>query len=335
MANPYAVDFGGIPFSSAPGAMFGAMGGSPQQAMSALGPAYQSSYNAALDFNKQLGSTINTGYNRAMEQQLSGQQAILGDIAGYGDSSRHDIAAANTKQQGDAMQSLIGRGLGNFTVLDSAKRGYNDDLARQNLQLDDQLANMRAGYRNQFNQQNTGLAGNQLGFLERMTGQYPNAGLYGQLASQFGAAQQSAANQGQLQDALDRARTASQPGATMGAINGGGNARPQRAFGPQVGGGGDYGGGGGGFGGGYGGAFGGIPMNPIDYMNPVAQGVYGGGGDWGEDMGQIDFSPYLSEGQADPWSGGSFMSDAWGALGGGAAEQDPWDWSDLYDEFGY
>lgn len=234
MANPYSVDFGNIPFSGAPGAMFGLMGGTPDQAMAALGPAYQSSYNAALDFNKGLGTTINTGYNRAMEQQLAAQQEIMSGLDGYGESSRRDIAGANTKQQGDMMQSMISRGLGNTTVMDSGKRGLNDDLARQNLQLDDQLAAMRANLRSQFSQQNTMLAQNQLGWLNSMTGQYPNAGLYGQLAAQFGAQRQSAANQAALQDALGRGRQQG-IGAAPPGISGGGGGQRQRAYAPLVG----------------------------------------------------------------------------------------------------
>lgn len=233
MANPYSVNFSNIPFSAAPGAMFSGLGGTPQQAMAALGPAYQQSYSAALDFNRSLGDTINTGFNNAMTQQLAGQQGINDTIANYGNSARTDISAANTKQQGDMMQSMISRGLGNTTVLDSGTRGLSYDLQRQNLQLDDQLASMKAGYQNQFNQQNTSLAQNQLGFLNSMTGQYPNAGLYGQLAGQFGAAGQSAQNQGAINDALSRARQAAGGAPVSGAIGGGGGARPQSAFAPS------------------------------------------------------------------------------------------------------
>lgn len=286
MANPYAVNFGAIPFSTAPGAMFGAMGGTPAQAMASLGPAYQSSYNAALDFNKQLGDTINTGYNTAMSQQLAGQQGVLGLIDSYGQSSRNDISAANTRQRGDTSQSMISRGLGNTTILDAMNRGYNNDLARQNLVLDDQLARTRADYRDRFNQQNTMLSQQQLGFLERMTGQYPNAGLYGQLAAQFGAAEQARQNQSQLQDALNRAQQQAGAGRTMGAVGGGGNARPQSAFAPRVGG-----------------------VSAPAY-SPV-------GGAWGGTGAGINWGNYFPDlVDASDYYGGSFMGDAWDALGG-------------------
>lgn len=366
-ANPYAVDFGAIPFSSAPGAMFGAMGGSPAQAMSALGPAYQSSYNAAMNFNKALGETTNRLYGTTMEQQLAAQQGILGLIDNYGGSSRADITAANTKQQGDAMQSMISRGLGNTTVLDSAKRGLNDDLARQNLQLDDQLAAMRANYRNMFSQQNTGLALNQAGFLERMTGQYPNAGLYGQLASQFGAAGQSAANQAQVQDALRRGQQAAAGGGgVMGAVGGGGGGQRQSAFGPAFSGvtspgfgpmqtGSGVGVGAGAFGGGFstgyggGGGFDGLFGGALDWGNNVynsggdlydtsAMADYGGG-DWFGDLAPVggDLSWY------DPWgmySGGDAGYSDPGFFGGavdwaGSADSGGGDWSPFMDEWSY
>lgn len=371
MANPYAVNFGSIPFSTAPGAMFGAMGGTPAQAMAAIGPAYQSSYNAALDFNKQLGDTINTGYNTAMSQQLAGQQGILGLIDSYGQSSRNDISAANTRQRGDTSQSMISRGLGNTTILDAMNRGYNNDLARQNLVLDDQLARTRADYRDRFNQQNTMLSQQQLGFLERMTGQYPNAGLYGQLAAQFGAAEQARQNQSQLQDALNRAQQQAGAGRTMGAVGGGGNARPQSAFAPRVGGvsapeyspvGGAWGGTGAGINWGnyfpdlvnasdyYGNSFMGDAWDAIvggidGYDDGLA---WGGGGDWGAgwDSAGEGYDPdldwfYESLGDSNPYAApapsSSLMGDAWDALGGGVGGgvvgSDDW-WGDDW-EWGY
>lgn len=236
MANPYAINFGSIPFSGAPGAMLAGLGGTPQQALSALGPAYQSSYNAALDFNRQLGDTINTGYNRTMEQQIAGQQGINDTISAYGQSAGQDLLDQYTRAKGSAAQGLISRGLGNTTVLDSVDRGLGYDYAKGGLHLADQLAAMRAGYQNQFNQQNTGLAGQQLGFLERMTGQYPNAGLYGQLATQAGAAQQSQQSQEAINRQLDEMGGGFSVNRAGGGIGAGGQGARQQAYSPGVGG---------------------------------------------------------------------------------------------------
>lgn len=302
MANPYDINFSNIPFSNAGGAMLGGLGGTPQQAMSALGPAYQNSYNAALGFNQKLGETINSGYNQAMTNQLGGQQGIMDTIANYGQSAKQGITDAAAQQTGAADQSLIGRGLGNFTVMDAAHRGINYDAGKQNLQLQDQIAGMKAGYQNQAIGQNTNLAQDQLHFLNSMSGNYPNAGLYGQLASQYGAAGQSAANQAAYNKQLDAMKTAGQGGGgAMGAIGGGGGGARQSPFGamPGTANGGGYSATptGGGFAmnqatGGYGGAVAG-----------VGAGAYGSGflGGVGQQMANG-----MMAGQENPYAGGFY-----------------------------
>lgn len=233
--NPYAIDFNTIPWGNAGASMFGALGGSPQQAMASLGPAYAGSYNDYLNFAKAQGQQINAGYNNAMAQQIGGQSGVMDTIANYGKSAAQQIKDTSAAQQGAAQQSLIGRGLGNFTVLDASRRGINADAMKQNLQLADQLAAMKAGYQNQFIGQNTNLAGQQLNFLERMTGQPPSAALYGQLAQQFGAGMRGMADQSQVQDALGRLQAAGNPQRVSGGIGAGGQGRPQQAFSPPYG----------------------------------------------------------------------------------------------------
>lgn len=225
--NPYAINFGQLPFNNAGGALFQGLGGTGQQALNALGPGYQHSYDAALDFNKSLGDTVNTGYNTAMQNQLTGQQGVMDTISHYGAGARQDIADRGAQQMGAGMQSMIGRGLGNFTVTDAMKRGVNYDQGKLNLTLDDQIAQMKAGYQNQAIGQNTNLAGNQLNFLERMNAPYPNAGLYGQLATQYGATGQANADramaQGQFGQQIDLAKKGvANAGAGLGAPPGGG-----------------------------------------------------------------------------------------------------------------
>ena len=318
MTNPYNVNFGSIPFSPAPGGMFANMGGSPQQAMAGLGPAYQQSYEAALGFNKALGDTINTGYNNAMQQQMAGQQGIMNMIAGYGGSARQGLIDQNVKNQGDMTQSMISRGLGNYTVLDAGKRGLDADYQKANLQLEDQLAAMRANYQNQFNLQNTGLSQAHMGFLERMTGQYPNAGLYAQLAQQYGAAGQSAANQRQIQDAL---RQMGGGGFGMrsagGGIGGGGQGRAQTAS---------------------------YPYGGYNYIAAPDGIGYGGAGAWGAaanpnyNSGWNDKNSTIA---TDPnefygygWAGGGLSDADVGTWGQGIIDQGEPDWLNMFDEAG-
>lgn len=306
------VDFSSVPFSRAPGAMFSGLSGSPQQALAALGPAYQSSYDAALNFNQRLGDTVNTGYNNLLAAQQGSQQEILNDIANYGQSSRQGLIDQHAYNTGKALTSMISRGLGNTTVLDSAQRGYNYDYAKANLQLDDQLAAMKANLKNQFIGQNTNLGGSQLAFLERMSGPYPNASLYAGLASQYGAAAQSDKNQQSIRDQLGRAGGGFGMQQALPGIGAGGQGRPQSAYRPIVGGFGDVGI--------YGPTGGGGAYQPAGWSPPAGDpfaaydAMYGAGGGGQSDWGYYgDFQGNLNyDASYDP-SLSSFYQDMAGA----------------------
>jgi hypothetical protein len=234
--NPYAINFNAIPFVAPSSNQFSGLGGTPQQAMAALGPAYQENFANALNFSRAQGQQINQGYNTAMEQQLAGQHGVMDTINQYGAGARQDIADTGAQQQGTWLQNLVGRGLGNFTVQDAATRAVNYDQGKLNLHLGDIIANMKAAAQQQAIQQNTNLATGQLGFLERMNANYPSADPYMRIAQMFGAAGQSAGNQGQIQGALDRMQGAANQRAPMGGIGAGGQGAPQRAYSPPVGG---------------------------------------------------------------------------------------------------
>ena len=119
---------------------------------------------------------------------------------------------------------MIDRGLGNFTVSDAATRGINYDATKENLQLNDQIAQQKVGLQNQFNQQNTGQADQQAQWLNSISAPYPNAGMYGQLATQYGAAGQSALNRQQASDQFSQMLAASKQG--VPAAGGGGGVNP-------------------------------------------------------------------------------------------------------------
>lgn len=232
-ANPYATSFGNIPWGTSGASMFSALGGSPQQAMAALGPAYQGSYNDYINFAKSQGQMVDSLYNTTMQQQLENQQSILGALAGYGQSRSNELVAGNTADKTNAQQSMIGRGLGNWTVLDRSNMGYENLLAQQQTQLKDSITGMRTDLMNQFGQQNTNLSLQHANFLERLAATPPNAGMYGDLARMFGAAGQSQRDQNQIQGQLRGLG-----GGMMqapGGIGAGGQGRMQSSFNPYWG----------------------------------------------------------------------------------------------------
>lgn len=310
-SNPYAVNFGQIPWgqSSFP-TNFGE-----------IGPAYNQNYANALNFNKNLGNTINTGYNTTMGQQLAGQDKAMAILDNYGQSARQNIADTTAQQQGAMQQSMIGRGLGNTTVMDAGTRGINYDAGKQNLQLSDQIAQQRVGLQNQFNQQNTGQANQQANFLERMTGQYPNAGLSAQLAQQYGAAAQSAKNQARYDEQLKGLKQSGFAGTGGGGGSIGGQLGyvPQRATSPG------YGGGGGGVSGGFGGGFSRSPYSNIrgGFVGGIPQGhgdaLSGAAGVWSSlGLGGGDYSSLGTPEGADQGTG----------EGGPMADTNPFSWDD-------
>jgi hypothetical protein len=145
---------------------------------------------------------------------------VAGTLTGAEASRRQDITDAYAAQRGSAQQSLASRGLGNTTVTDSVLGGIGLDEQKAQSNLANQFATTRAGYQSQIGQAglgfrgnaaqavagqanlataaNTGLAQNQLGFQERVNAGYPNAGMYGQLAQQFGAIGQANADRAQI-----------------------------------------------------------------------------------------------------------------------------------------
>lgn len=171
--------------------------------------AYASAYNDALNMNKANYQNILAGYNGTMQQQQSRQQGIsagygqltgdvMGLIAGTDSAQRQAIADQYQANRGQASQSLIDRGLGNTTVQSAVDRGLQYDRSKSEVNLSNQFAQLNAQYRtqlglagldyqNQANMQNTGLANQQLQWMNSVNAGYPNAAAYSQLAMQRGA----------------------------------------------------------------------------------------------------------------------------------------------------
>jgi len=207
------------------------LGGDPKAAMANLGPLYQSQYAAALGMNQALHQGVQTGYDSLRQSvddiygniyknydSLYGD--VLGRIAGTNTSNIRDIEANARAQSAASQQSLINRGLGNTTILNSANRGINSDRQREITRSNEQFAQLGAGYANQIGQNRigaqqskaqmmAGLGTQQLGALERVNAGYPDAGMYGQLAQMYGASAEADKNRQQLQRGMAQVPMAS------------------------------------------------------------------------------------------------------------------------------
>lgn len=193
---------GKLPFGGGGGTMFSGGVGN-------LGASYQNAYSNALEMNKANYGNVLKGYQDTSEGMAANQgqiaqgyagldQRVLSGIDQIGGARRNEIADQYRAAQGNATQSLISRGLGNSTVVDSVNRGLQYDRQKSETQSADDLAGMRAGYQTQIgtnnlnfldaaNRQRTDLGQNQLGWMNSVNAPYPNADMYSQLAQQHGA----------------------------------------------------------------------------------------------------------------------------------------------------
>lgn len=199
-ASPYSIG-GSLPWGNAGGSA--ALGATDPGQIAA---AYGGAYNNALAMNQSNYNNILSGYQQLVGNSSTAQSAIS---AGYGDlynnvlgqisnsfgANAQQINTAANQQLSQGSQQLIDRGLGNTTVQQSLNRGVNTDLQRQLLGNTNAQAQMTGSYMSQLGTQqlqsqqqglnNTNqLAENQLGFMNSVQAQYPNAGLYASLAQQ-------------------------------------------------------------------------------------------------------------------------------------------------------
>jgi len=319
-------------------AQIGAGLGMPQgvvQGLDTLAQQYGQSYQSALSQNQAMYNNILQGYQQLMGNQVSAQGGIqqgysnlkgevLGDISNIGASEKQAIIDAYTQQQGQQSQGLINRGLGNATVMDSMNRGLTFDEQKAQIALQNQMAQLTAGYAsnlglaglgyaNQANMQNTALGAQQLGWMNSVTSGYPDPNQYNALFGQAG--QLNAANlDRRLATQIAQARTN-----PFGGAGGGQGGRIQVGQMPGLSSmgtgsyGGDYGMGGmGGYigGGGFGGGLGGQYASTGGYAGQGQNLVIDPNTGQLVDQSQLsdNFGPYAG-GQAyspqdAPWAGG-------------------------------
>lgn len=169
-----------------------------------IAASYNAAYNNALAMNQGNYNNILAGYQQAIAQYSTAQQAIqagysnlynqvLNQVKDIGAARRNEIGSSYEKALASGSQTLIDRGLGNSTIQMSLQRGVESDRQRALTQLSDDQAKMLGDYMSQLglaglkNQSEglggaTGLVLSQLGWMNSMNAAYPDAGLYGQLA---------------------------------------------------------------------------------------------------------------------------------------------------------
>lgn len=292
---------GGLPFDALAGGGNFDFTGNPAN----LSSNYKTAYQGALGFNAALGNQINQGWG-----QLG--QNIQGTIQGITASQQQAINDAYAAQQGQATQGLISAGLGNTTVQSSVARGIELDKAKAGIALANQMAGLSAGYQAQIGQ-------GQLGFLNSITAPYPDAGLYGQLGQQWGAAQQGRANQAQAADQFKQLLAASRanPAAGMGGgfmgVGTGGGMSPQNPYRFMA------------APGGAGGAGAGFSAPGAPYQPPTsAPGV----SQWDDLYSNPDYSPFMGD-MPNDLAGAGLMS------GPDLGYQDFWDEGLNAGDYGY
>ncbi len=111
-------------------------------------------------------------YSNNYANNIAGWENLYRTQGQYGDSERLRLNQDFGRQLGMSQASMVSRGLGNTTVLDSAARGINYDRANASLTLNDQLlqrqnqiAQGELGYMGQYQQGLAGIQGDRLGWM--------------------------------------------------------------------------------------------------------------------------------------------------------------------------
>lgn len=200
---------GTLPWSAGGSAAGAIAGGKPGQ----LAANYQQAYNSALGMNQANYNNILKGYQDTLASQQTAFQGIqrgyakttnkvMDTLRGSNESNQQQITDLYASQQGSALNNLVSSGLGNSTVTSAVARGLAADESKARTASNNQFAQLQAGYLSQLGQAqlgfraqaaqaNSGLAQNQLQFMNSVQAQYPDAGMYAQLAQQYGMNQQA------------------------------------------------------------------------------------------------------------------------------------------------
>ena len=199
-----------------------------QELLDQANAANQQRLNSMLGLNEQEGAKLleflkggyaglegKAGANKGEEMGfLGGEYGKIFDLLGkQSDAEYTREGQRRNRELGAASQSLVGRGLGNSTVVDSVRRGIVDDSALREQEIGDRRLQREAGYRSQFAGQGSDVLGRnnaaglniagrgvdqqagamedqrreRIGVLERVSELPPNLAAYMQLLQQPGA----------------------------------------------------------------------------------------------------------------------------------------------------
>lgn len=299
---------GQLPWGAGGGNMFQGLSGDPATTLANLGTNYQNAYNSSLAQNQSNYNNILAGYQQTAQNQTAGQQAtqagygqlshdVLAGISGIGSDQQALLARQFQQQRGNAMQGLINSGLGNSTVTSSVNRGIGLDEGLAGNNLANAIAQTKAGYQSNLGlaglgyqgqsvRDNTGLAVNQLNWMNSVNAGYPDANQYGQLAQQAGAAIQSNANRAQIDRLASQNSDLGAQVRQAAVLGGSGGTQP--------------------------GTGGRLPLSSINYGAGASSPGTGGGASFGSDF-------FTAPGTRTPGTGGGgAMSAANAPRGGGS-----------------
>lgn len=135
---------------------------------------WQQAYDQAKQANEARYQDILGGYQQRYQRGMD-------MLSGLGQQQARDINELYDQQAGQQSQDLIGRGLGNSTVMQTMQTGNNRERNADLQRLNDSV-------RQQAMQTDSGLSGDELQFMERRNDQYPDYNLMASLAQGMGAA---------------------------------------------------------------------------------------------------------------------------------------------------
>jgi len=139
-----------------------------------IGNQFQSALNNARQANEARYQDILNGYQQRYQRGL-------GMLSGLGQQEGRDINELYDSQGAKINQDLIGRGLGNSSVIATMAMGNNRERNADLGRLNDRV-------RQQAMTTDAGLSGDELQFMERRNDVGPDLGLLAQLAQGMGAA---------------------------------------------------------------------------------------------------------------------------------------------------
>ena len=236
---------GSIDFSQfgALGDIYNNLGGSPQQALAALGPDYQAAYNAYLNAAGSMYNNTIAGYQQLMANQQRNEAGVTAGYNTLGQNVQNLLQGADQSQMQQVQNQyaqnaaninaqLANSGLGNTTVGGSMLTGNQQSESQAETNVANTFANTQAGYMSNIGQAglqyqgqainaDTGLGQAQLNYMANINIPPPDASAYGSIATQAGAAIQSNADRAQQAQEFAQLLAASQSAGNLGAGGGG------------------------------------------------------------------------------------------------------------------